>query len=57
MIKRIKINAYQVGLVFENRKLVTILEEGTFWIFGNKEVLVYEMKQSFVAPIELTILL
>ena len=57
MIKRIKINAYQVGLVFENRKLVTILEEGTFWVFGNKEVLVYEMKQSFVAPIELTILL
>ncbi|MCZ8196747.1 MAG: slipin family protein [Flavobacterium sp.] len=57
MMKRIKINAYQVGLVFENRKLVTVLQEGTFWIFGNKDVMVYEMNQSFVAPVELTILL
>jgi len=57
MIKRIKIKAYQVGLVFENRKLVQVLQEGTFWIFGNKEVMVYEMNQSFVAPIELTILM
>lgn len=56
-MKRIKINAYQVGLVFENRKLVTVLQEGTFWIFGNKDVMVYEMNQSFVAPVELNILL
>jgi len=57
MIKRIKVNAYQVGLVFKNGKLVEVLQEGSFWIFGNKNVLIYEMKQSFVAPIELTILL
>ena len=57
MIKNVKINAYQVGLVFENRKLVRVLEEGTFWIFGNKEVKIYEKNQSFVAPIELNILL
>ncbi len=57
MIKRIKIRAYQVGLVFENRKLVQVLQEGTFWIFGNKEVMIYEMNQSFFAPFELTILM
>lgn len=57
MIKNVKINAYQVGLVFENRKLVRVLEEGTFLIFGNKEVKIYEKNQSFVAPIELNILL
>jgi hypothetical protein len=57
MIKRITIQAYQVGLVFEKRKLVDVLQEGTFWILGNKEVMIYEMRQSFVAPIELTILL
>jgi len=57
MIKNVKINAYQVGLVFENRKLIRVLEEGTFWIFGNKEVKIYEKNQSFVAPIELNILL
>jgi hypothetical protein len=57
MIKRITIQAYQVGLVFDKRKLVDVLQEGTFWILGNKEVMVYEMRQLFVAPIELTILL
>ena len=57
MIKRITIQAYQVGLVFEKRKLVDVLQEGTFWILGNKEVMIYEMKNSFVAPIELSILL
>ena len=57
MIKRITIKAYQVGLVFENRKLSTVLEEGKYWILGNKEVIIYEMKASFVAPVELNILL
>lgn len=57
MIRRITIQAYQVGLVFEKRKLIRVLQEGTFWIFGNKEVQVFEMKQSFVAPVELNILL
>ncbi len=57
MIKRIKVNAYQVGLVFKNGKLNEVLQEGISWVFGNKNVLIYEMKNSFVAPIELNILL
>ncbi len=57
MLKRITIQAYQIGLVFENRKLVKVLQEGTFWLWGNKEVRMYEMNQSFVAPIELNIVL
>ena len=57
MLRRIRINAYQVGLVFENRKLVTVLQEGAFWLWGNKEVVVYEMNRSFVPTVELTILL
>ncbi|WP_284652952.1 slipin family protein [Flavobacterium terrisoli] len=57
MLNRITINAYQVGLVFENKKLIRVLQDGTYWLWGNKEVLMYEMKQSFVAPVELTILL
>ncbi len=57
MIKIITIKAYQVGLVFENRKLIAVLKEGSHWIFGNKQVETYEMKQSFVAPVELNILL
>ncbi len=57
MIQKITINAYRVGLVFKNKKLEKVLQEGDYWIFGNREVMVYEMKQSFVAPIELTLLL
>jgi SPFH domain / Band 7 family len=57
MLKRIKIEAYQVGLVFQDRKLIEVLNEGTQWVLGNKDVMIYEMKQSFVAPFELTILL
>lgn len=57
MITRIKIEAYQVGLVFENRKLVKVLEEGLHWIFGNKNVMIYNTNESFQAPFELNILL
>lgn len=57
MIRKVRINAYQVGLVFENKKLVDVLEEGSSWLFGNKELMVFEKKQSFVAPVELNILL
>lgn len=57
MIKRIKIEAYQVGLLFENRKLVAVLQEGLHWIFGNKNVMTYDMNAAFQAPFELNILL
>jgi hypothetical protein len=57
MIKRITIETYQVGLVFENRKLVKVLEEGLHWIFGNKNIMIYDLNGSFQAPFELDILL
>lgn len=57
MINRIKINVYQVGLVFENRKLVAVLEDGMHWVFGNKDVMIYDMEVAFQAPYELNILL
>lgn len=57
MIKRIKIEAFQVGLVFENRKLVKVIEEGLHWIVGNKNVMIYDLNGSFQAPFELDILL
>ncbi|HKX86062.1 MAG TPA: slipin family protein [Flavobacterium sp.] len=57
MIQRIKIQAYQVGLVFENRKLSAILEEGTHWVFGFKIVERFEMNQAFTPSTDLTVLL
>lgn len=56
-MKRITINACQVGLVFKNKKLIRVLQEGNYWIFGNKEVLAYDMAQPFFAPQELAVLL
>jgi archaellum component FlaF (FlaF/FlaG flagellin family) len=57
MFNRVKINAYQVGLVFENRKLVAVLQEGVYWLFGNKDVMIYEKRQPFTNAVELNILL
>jgi len=51
MIERIKIEAYQVGLVFENKKLVNVVQEGFHWIFGNKNVMVYNMEHCFSGAI------
>lgn len=57
MIKNIRINAYQVGLVLKNGALDKVLNAGSHWLFGNKEVKIFDKKSSFVAPIELNILL
>lgn len=57
MIQRVKINALQRGLVFENRRLINVLREGSHWIFGNKEVAIFEMTNVFNSNIELNVLL
>ena len=57
MIKRVKIEAYQVGLVLKNGALDQVLTQGNYWLWGTNEVKLYDMKQSFVSPIELTIVL
>jgi hypothetical protein len=57
MIQRVKIEAYQVGLVLKNGALNQVLTQGNYWLWGTNEVKIFDMKQLFVAPIELTILL
>lgn len=57
MIKRITIQAYQVGLVFENRKLMQVLQEGKYLLLGNKTVQIYETKDTFTPSSDLNILL
>ncbi len=55
-MKRININAYQVGLVFKNGVYQRMLKEGTYWIW-NEQVFAYDLTKAFNAPIELNILL
>jgi hypothetical protein len=57
MIQRITIDTYQVGLVFENRKLVNVITEGSQWVFGDKQVMVYEKTVAFQSPYEFNILI
>jgi hypothetical protein len=57
MIRRVTIDTYQVGLVFENRKLMDVIKEGTKWVFGDKQVMVYEKTVSFQSPYEFNVLL
>lgn len=57
MIKNVHIKAYERGLVFKNGNLIDILKEGSFWIFGNKSVEIYDMKYSFKSNTDLTLLL
>lgn len=56
-MKRVKINAYQKGLVFKNGVYQRLLTEGSYWIGMNKKVSVYDLAFPFVAPIELNVLL
>jgi len=56
-MKRVKVNAYQVGLVFKNGAYVRMLKEGSYWLMPWEKVMVYDVTKPFVAPIELNILL
>jgi hypothetical protein len=56
-MKKVKLNAYQVGLVFKNGEYKKLLVAGTYWFWKNEQVYVYEITQPFAPPIELNILL
>jgi len=53
----VKVNAYQVGLVFKNGEYKKLLMAGTYWFWQNEKVYLYDIIKPFVAPIELNILL
>lgn len=55
-MKQVKINAYQIGLVFKNGVYKKMLKEGNYW-FWNGQVYVYDVTKPFTAPVELNILL
>lgn len=56
-MKQVKVNAYEVGLVFRKGALENILTAGTYWFWRNEKVEVYDTTKPFHAPIELNILL
>ena len=56
-MKRVRINAGNVGLVFRNGDYTKVITQGTHWLgFGNR-VTLYDLTKPFVAPIALELLL
>ncbi|OQP51151.1 peptidase [Niastella yeongjuensis] len=56
-MKTIRVNAYEVALVFKKGAYQRILKEGKYWFWGNETVKIYNVTQPFNAPVELNILL
>jgi hypothetical protein len=56
-MERVKINAYQIGLVFKNGVYKKMLKEGNYWFWLDEKVMVYDVTKQFIAPVELNILL
>jgi SPFH domain / Band 7 family len=56
-MKKVKVNAYQAGLVFKNGEYKRLLLAGTYWFWKNEVIQVYDITKQFIAPVELNILL
>ncbi|WP_207492016.1 slipin family protein [Aridibaculum aurantiacum] len=56
-MKWIRINAYQVGLVFRNGVYEKMLTEGKYWFWGDERVEIYDRALPFIPTVELNILL
>ena len=37
-MKKVKVNAYQIGLVFKNGEYQRLLIEGTYWFWKNEGI-------------------
>jgi len=55
-MKRVKVNAYQIALVFKRGVYQRMLKEGMYWLW-NEDAYIYDVTKPFIAPIELNILL
>ncbi len=56
-MKKVKINAWQVGLVFKDGAYKRLLLTGNYWFWKNEQVYIYDITKQFTAPVELNILL
>lgn len=56
-MKRVKLNAYEVGLVFKNGVYQEVLTGGNYWFWKNVIVQKYDITRQFIFPIEANLLL
>ncbi|MDP5231460.1 MAG: slipin family protein [Cellulophaga sp.] len=55
-MKKVRINAGKVGLVFKKGDYQKVLTQGTHWLGFYNDVLMYDLTKIFVAPVALEIL-
>lgn len=56
-MKNVKVNAWQIALVFKNGEYKRMLVSGSYWFWKNEQVYVYDITKQFAPPVELNILL
>jgi len=56
-MKKVRVNEWQVALVFKNGAYKKMLLAGNYWFWKNEDIFVYDITKQFVAPVELNILL
>jgi regulator of protease activity HflC (stomatin/prohibitin superfamily) len=56
-MQKVKVNTNQIGLVLKNGAFKRLLSEGSYWLWNNEDVFVYDKGTQFIAPIELNLLL
>lgn len=56
-MKKVKVNAWQAGLVFKDSEYKRLLLAGSYWFWKNEQVYIYDITKQFVPPVELNILL
>ena len=56
-MKKVKIYAYQVALVYKNGEYKKMLQPGTYWFWGNERVMIYDVTVQFNTATDMNILL
>src|SRR6478735_5224836 len=56
-MKRVKIYAYQVALVYKNGEYKKMLRPGVYWFWGNEKVYIYDVTVQFNSFTDMNILL
>lgn len=56
-MKQVRISRYQRGLVFGKGNYQRMLGEGVHWVWGNRQVIICDMTNALVVPVDLNILL
>jgi regulator of protease activity HflC (stomatin/prohibitin superfamily) len=56
-MKKVKINDYQIGLVFKNDVYLKMLVPGNYWLWLSEQVMVYDITKQFYPAANINILL